>query len=92
LNRARVRQAVAAGDGERDAGVTVLALPTRAGGLAAGLHLEPRRLPVCEGAAVRRGGGFSSLQYTCVRRRNTRSEVLVRPRRPLLRERRSAAR
>jgi hypothetical protein len=31
LSRARERQAVAAGDGERDAGVTALAVPTRAG-------------------------------------------------------------
>jgi hypothetical protein len=42
LSRARERQG--AGAGELNAGVTVLALPTRAG-LAAGLHLEPWCLP-----------------------------------------------
>ena len=31
MSRARVRQAVAAGDGDVDTSVTVLALPTRAG-------------------------------------------------------------
>jgi hypothetical protein len=37
------RQDVAAADGERAAGVTVLASPRARADLAAGLHLEPRR-------------------------------------------------